>query len=53
MSGKDNHLVGQPFSKQLVNFIPKYKFDLLVQKQGSDRYNKSFIESILPIELVT
>lgn len=42
MSGKDNHLVGQPVFKQLVNFIPKNKFDLLVQKCGSDHYYKSF-----------
>jgi hypothetical protein len=42
MSGKDNHLVGQPVFKQLINFIPKNKFDLLVQKHGSDRYYKSF-----------
>ncbi len=42
--GKDTgkNLVGQPVFKQLVNFLPKNKFDLLAQKHKSDRYYKTF-----------
>lgn len=42
MNDKDKHLVGQPIFKQLINFIPKNKFDLLALEYGSDRYYKSF-----------
>lgn len=42
--GKDieKNLVGQPIFKQLVNFLPQNKFDLLVSKHKSDRYYKTF-----------
>ena len=41
---KDNEkkLVGQPILKQIVNILPKEKFDILVQKYNSDRYYKTF-----------
>jgi len=38
----EKKLVGQPIFKQLVDFLPKNKFDLLVQKHGSDKYYKTF-----------
>lgn len=37
-----NHFVGQPIFKQIVDFIPKNKFDHLVHKHQSDRYYKTF-----------
>jgi len=42
--GKDNekNLVGQPIFKQLIDFLPKNKFDLLVQKHKSDKSYKTF-----------
>jgi hypothetical protein len=42
--GKDSikNLVGQPIFKQIINLIPKEKFDELAIKCGSDRYYKSF-----------
>lgn len=39
---KDKNLVGQPIFKQLLEFIPRNKFDLLVNKYKSDRYYKTF-----------
>jgi len=44
MSSKNNekNLVGQPIFKQILDFIPKNKFDQLVGKHNSDRYYKSF-----------
>jgi hypothetical protein len=44
MSLKDNskNFVGQPIFKQLVDFIPRNKFDHLVHKHCSDRYYKTF-----------
>ncbi len=44
MSSKNTEkkLVGQPIFKQIINFIPKDKFDLLVYKHNSDRYYKTF-----------
>ncbi|SEI00399.1 protein of unknown function, partial [Paenimyroides aquimaris] len=44
MSNKDTEkkLVGQPIFKQIINFIPKDKFDMLVYKHSSDRYYKTF-----------
>jgi hypothetical protein len=42
MSRKDTHLIGQPVFKQLVNFIPRNKFNLLVHEKKSDRYYKNF-----------
>lgn len=44
MSSKDTrkNLVGQPIFKQLLEFIPRNKFDLLVEKHQSDRYYKTF-----------
>jgi len=42
--GKDNtkHLVGQPIFKQIIQMIPREKFDILVKKNKGDRYYKSF-----------
>jgi len=44
MSSKNSEkkLVGQPIFKQIIDFIPKEKFDLLVHKHHSDRYYKTF-----------
>lgn len=44
MKGKNSkkQLVGQPIFKQLLNFVPRNKFDLLVMKHRSDRYYKTF-----------
>lgn len=44
MSSKDieKMFVGQPIFKQLIDFIPKNKFDLLAQKHQTDRYYKAF-----------
>jgi hypothetical protein len=44
MSCKDieKKFVGQPIFKQLIDFIPKNKFDILAQKHQTDRYYKSF-----------
>ena len=44
MSRKDNHkhLVGQPIFKQVLNLIPRNKFDLLVDQHRSNRYYKTF-----------
>ena len=44
MSFKDieKKFVGQPIFKQLIDFIPKNKFDILAQKHQTDRYCKSF-----------
>jgi len=41
---KDNEkkLVGQPIFKQIINLLPKEKFDVLVQKISADRYYKTF-----------
>lgn len=39
---KDKNLVGQPIFKQLLAFIPRNKFDLLVSKHKSDHYYKVF-----------
>src|SRR5215469_10574078 len=42
--GKDSkkHLVGQPVFKQIVQMLPRDKFDLLVRKHESDKYYKTF-----------
>lgn len=44
MSNKstEKKLVGQPIFKQLINFIPRDKFDVLVRMHKSDRYYKTF-----------
>ena len=44
MSAKntEKNLVGQPIFKQILKFIPRNKFDLLVRKHKSDRYYKTF-----------
>lgn len=44
MSSKDTEkkLVGQLIFKQIINFIPKNKFDLLVSEHNSNRYYKTF-----------
>ena len=38
----EKKLVGQPIFQQLMNFLPKEKFDLLVEKHQSDKYYKTF-----------
>lgn len=38
----EKKLVGQPIFKQIINFIPRDKFDMLVYKHSSDRYYKTF-----------
>ena len=38
----EKNLVGQPIFKQILQFIPRNKFDLLVNKHQSDRYYKTF-----------
>lgn len=42
--GKDieKHLVGQPVFKQVIDLLPRYKFDFLVNKHKSDKYYKTF-----------
>lgn len=40
--GNKKKLVGQPIFKQIINLIPKNKFDELVMRQKSDRYYKTF-----------
>lgn len=44
MSDKSSEkkLVGQPVFKQLLDFVPRNKFDLLVSRHNSDRYYKTF-----------
>lgn len=44
MSNKNTEkkLVGQPIFKQILDFIPRKKFDLLVHNQKTDRYYKTF-----------
>ncbi len=44
MSVKDNEkkFVGQPIFKQVINFLPKNKFDILVKKYDTDKYYKAF-----------
>jgi hypothetical protein len=38
----EKNLVGQPIFKQLLDFIPRNKVDLLVRKHNSNRYYKTF-----------
>jgi len=54
MNYKDTNknLVGQPIFKQIIDFIPKDKFDLLVRKYNSDRYYKTFDSWTQPCSLV-
>ena len=42
--GKDisKNLVGQPIFKQIINLLPRNKFDCLVLEKGSDKYYKTF-----------
>lgn len=44
MSSKNikKHLVGQPVFKQILDLIPRNKFDFLVKSHKSDRYYKTF-----------
>src|SRR5690606_30837371 len=42
MKNTKNNLVGQPIFKQLLDFIPRNKFDMLVNNHQSDRYYKTF-----------
>lgn len=39
---KEKNLVGQPIFKQMIDLLPKEKFDILVQKHKSDHYYKRF-----------
>ncbi len=36
------NLVGQPIFKQLMNLLPREKFDLLVSRHRFDRYYKTY-----------
>ena len=36
------HLVGQPIFKQVMDLIPRNRFDALVKRHNSDRYYKTF-----------
>lgn len=38
----EKKFVGQPIFKQIIDFIPKNKFDWLVSKHQTDRYYKTF-----------
>ena len=38
----EKKFVGQPIFKQLIDFIPKNKFDILTQEHQTNRYYKSF-----------
>jgi len=38
----EKNLVGHPIFKQLVNLLPRDKFDLLIKQHKSDRYYKAF-----------
>lgn len=42
--GKDieKKLVGQPIFNQIIELLPRNKFDLLVSKHGADKYYKQF-----------
>jgi len=42
--GKDTtkNLVGQPIFKQIIDLLPRHKFDFLVRKYNSDHYYKTF-----------
>lgn len=42
--GKDStkNLVGQPVLKQIIDLLPKEKFDILVKKHQSDKYYKTY-----------
>ena len=42
MKDTSKHLVGQPIFKQILDLIPRNKFNLLVSKHKSDRYYKTF-----------
>jgi hypothetical protein len=44
MSVKDSEkkFVGQPIFKQVIDFLPKSKFDILVKKYNSDKYYKAY-----------
>lgn len=43
--GKDieKKLVGQPIFNQIIELLPRNKFDLLVSKYGADKYYKQFL----------
>ncbi|MFZ4060199.1 MAG: DUF4372 domain-containing protein [Bacteroidia bacterium] len=51
MSCKNNqkHLVGQPVFKQILDIIPRSKFDMLARKHQSDRYYMHIPEVIVPL----
>jgi len=38
----EKNLVGQPIFKQVINILPREKFDLLVHKLATDRYYNGF-----------
>ena len=40
------NLVGQPIFKQLIKMLPRERFDLLVKKNGTDGYYKTFFSWI-------
>ena len=42
MKATEKKLVGQPIFKQLIDFLPKNKIDLLISNAKTDRYYKDF-----------
>ena len=42
MKDTSKHLVGQPIFKQILDLIPRNKFNLLASKHKSNRYYKTF-----------
>lgn len=42
MKDTEKKLVGQPIFKQLIDFLPKNKIDLLISNAKTDRYYKDF-----------
>jgi hypothetical protein len=38
----EKNLVGQPIFKQIIDYIPKEKFELLVHRHQADKYYKNF-----------
>jgi hypothetical protein len=52
--GKDSekHLVGQPIFKQIIDLLPRDKFEELVTKYDSDKYHKRFSSWIELVSLL-
>jgi hypothetical protein len=52
--GKDSkkHLVGQPIFKQIINILPRDKFEIPVKKTKGDRYYKPFSSWDEPVTML-